>query len=218
MTWLIITFIVCVILICVWFVRMKIDLYYAYLHKEQKLKMKVTIFSFTIYSYTVPSVKVGEDGVVMKEQTKSTTSTKRKKKRLSLMEFFQHFQQTQEWISYLIRLHVSVHPMLKNIKVHNVQWNTEFGLHDAAYTAQATGYIWSIKGTLFGLLSQYVTMKKLPVLAVAPMYQKNVAHTELTCMFSFRVGHAIYAGITVLRHWRQRPRPLQQQNVQAKQT
>jgi hypothetical protein len=42
----------------------------------------------------------------------------------------------------------------------------------------------------------------MPQLTVTPHFQAAVIHTELTCMFQFRIGHAILAGLKLIKFWK----------------
>ncbi|TSB48059.1 DUF2953 domain-containing protein [Alkalicoccobacillus porphyridii] len=205
MIWVWIILGILIILVCIWFIQIKVSVYVAYIHKKQTAKISIHILSFTVYTLNIPVIKTGEKGVVVEEKEKTMNNTNQKKKRLGLVDLLYSYQTVQEWLTFLQRLHKQVKPIFKHIHVHTLEWKTEFGIGDAPLTAQITGYIWTGKSLVIGIISHYAKVLQLPFIQVAPLYQQNLVHTEFSCMFSFRVGQAIHAGITVLRHWRQRP-------------
>jgi hypothetical protein len=76
------------------------------------------------------------------------------------------------------------------------------GIGDAVYTGVAAGALWSIKGSIIGLLSNYLRMKEMPKLMVQPNFQQMITSTDLSCMFQFRIGYAILAGLKLVKWWK----------------
>jgi hypothetical protein len=45
-------------------------------------------------------------------------------------------------------------------------------------------------------------MKEMPKLAVQPNFQQMITSTDLLCMFQFRIGYAILAGLKLIKFWK----------------
>ncbi len=42
----------------------------------------------------------------------------------------------------------------------------------------------------------------MPNLSVTPHFQFAILQTQLTCIFQFRIGHAILAGLKLIKFWK----------------
>ncbi|HAQ08870.1 MAG TPA: hypothetical protein DCR24_15690, partial [Bacillus bacterium] len=62
--------------------------------------------------------------------------------------------------------------------------------------------IWSVKGGLIGVLSHYMKLKDMPVISITPNFQYAITQTSFKCIFQVRVGHAILAGIKLVKYWK----------------
>ena len=92
---------------------------------------------------------------------------------------------------------------LKKVRVTKLEWYTAVGTGDAALTGMLTGAIWTVKGSIIGLISHYfLHSKSVPVMSVQPYFQMKVAQTTFKCMLQFRIGHAIVAGIKIIKFWK----------------
>jgi hypothetical protein len=45
-------------------------------------------------------------------------------------------------------------------------------------------------------------MKVMPNLSVTPHFQAAVIQSRLSCIFQFRIGHAILAGLKLIKFWK----------------
>ncbi|WP_409270920.1 DUF2953 domain-containing protein [Neobacillus sp. SCS-31] len=89
---------------------------------------------------------------------------------------------------------------LKAVTVRQFEWSTAAGAGDAALTGIVSGAIWAAKGIIIGLLSETVNLKASPAISVTPYFQYRISATMLTCMFTFRAGKAISAGIKIYKY------------------
>jgi hypothetical protein len=86
----------------------------------------------------------------------------------------------------------------KTFRVQQLKWSTEIGVGDAALTGTAAGLVWSVKGTVVGLVSHLLTMQTKPVMFVRPMFLKTGFETRIDCIIRFWVGQAIFEGIKLV--------------------
>lgn len=65
-----------------------------------------------------------------------------------------------------------------------------------------TGALWGAKGSIIGVLSSIMKMKNMPQMTVTPHFQMAISQTTFSCMIQFRVGHAMLAGIKLIKFWK----------------
>lgn len=204
MIWISILLLITVLITWLCFLKINVSLNYSFIDQKQTLQCTFTVLTLRIYTYELPDTKKTAS-VVKPEPEQSDSQETTKKKTLSLVNLFMVFQKVKEWEGYLLSFHSLIRTRFKHIYIHKLKWQTECGVGDAMVTAQTVGYLWTIKSMLVGLLNLYVTFPRLPELQIAPLYKTPGTHTQVQCMFSFRIGHAIRAGLSVLWHWRKRP-------------
>jgi hypothetical protein len=73
---------------------------------------------------------------------------------------------------------------------------------DAAHTGVMVGGCWAIKGSIIGVLTNFLHFKVMPNLSITPDFQKQRVETSFSCILRFRVGQAIIAGIKLFRYWK----------------
>ncbi|MEY8751831.1 DUF2953 domain-containing protein [Alkalicoccobacillus gibsonii] len=204
MIWIGILLTITSLIIWLCFLKINVSLDYSFIDQKQSLQCTFTVLALRIYTYELPDDRKTAS-VVKTEPEQSYSQETTKKKTLSLLNLLAVFQKIKEWEGYLLSFHTLIRARFKHIYIHKLKWQTECGVGDAMVTAQTIGYLWTIKSLLVGLLNLYVTFPRLPELQIAPLYRSPGTHTHVQCMFSFRIGHAIRAGLSVLWHWRKRP-------------
>lgn len=85
------------------------------------------------------------------------------------------------------------HRISRPVRIKDLRLTTELGLGDAAYTAVASGLVWSVKGKGLSILSYYFNIEKAkPVLLVIPNFNNPYyLRIDYSCIFEFRLGHII---------------------------
>src|SRR5690606_32357830 len=78
-------------------------------------------------------------------------------------------------------------------RIERFEWKTHLGTGDAATTSLSAGALWSLKGTLLGLLARRHSFVDPPDFAVIPRYGGAILLVELSCIFRFTVGEIILA-------------------------
>ncbi len=188
--------------------KIKVDI----LHNEEnnhiKIKMMV-LFGLISYTYNVPFIKVDEENpsLVVKSNTKvgssdNKTTTSEQKTRITPHDVMEKIRQAKEFLEHVVNLRGIVKRFINHITIHKLEWNSSFGLGDAAGTGMATGVLWSLKGSIVGILAHYMRLKSKPVIDITPHFLENVVRTNVICIFSFRIGHAILGGLRVVKYWK----------------
>ncbi|WP_117170572.1 DUF2953 domain-containing protein [Paraliobacillus sediminis] len=81
---------------------------------------------------------------------------------------------------------------LKKVTIHTFNWETTIGTAEATSTGILSGLCWTVKECIGGLLTQFVLMKNSPEFKVTPLFQQRLVESDCTCIFSMRLGQAIY--------------------------
>lgn len=89
--------------------------------------------------------------------------------------------------------------ILRQTKLHDLNWNTLIGTGEASSTGIASGMLWSVKGSLVGYFLEKVILTCNPVIQVNPEYQRASFQTNLDCMVSIRLGKAILGFLKLTR-------------------
>ncbi|MGO4888721.1 DUF2953 domain-containing protein [Anaerobacillus sp. MEB173] len=206
---LIIIFIVILIMIT----KVNIELFYAHDQDNDELTIKFNAwFGLLSYTMSVPLIKVDKDSasiIIEEEQKVGQNDLEDKKRKITPNLIINKMKEMQDFLRHVKGLHKIMRHFLKNISVTKFEWQTQLGIGDAAHTGVLAGIAWGIKGTAIGIVSHLMLLKTKPKIAVQPAYQSKQSFTRLRCMFSFRIGHAIGAGIKIARHWKRRKKKWQ---------
>ncbi|KSU83647.1 Protein of unknown function [Fictibacillus enclensis] len=168
------------------------------------LRLKITLWKVISYTLELPEIKVNlaEKKLDLKEKSKGATKEKKKRKSITLHAFLNSYYNYLNLLRHVGGFYRILKVFFKKVTITDVKWNSRFGLGDAASTAVASGLVWALKGNVLGLLSHIVRLKGIPTIGVVPVYQGTLTQTRLSCMISFKIGHAIVVMLQVLKHWR----------------
>ncbi|WP_053367391.1 DUF2953 domain-containing protein [Bacillus sp. FJAT-27245] len=160
-----------------------------------------TFFGLLKYKKTIPDLtglfaEQLEDGIKVE---KGSGNGKPREKQ-TVESLLKGMKDGKETLEKLLGTYKELKGFLKSVTVRRFEWSTAAGAGDAALTGIAAGAIWAAKGMAIGLLSEIVTLKADPAIHVTPYFQYRVAATMLSCMFTFRAGKAISAGIKIYKY------------------
>ncbi|MEK5441522.1 MULTISPECIES: DUF2953 domain-containing protein [unclassified Fredinandcohnia] len=187
--------------------RLKIYIEANHLRDDDHIKIRFSIwFGLIRYTINVPMVAVDKESpsIVFKKEQKASVSTgaNKKKEKFSVKNLLADYHDSKLILSRVVDMIPIVRSFLKKISVTKFEWHSHIGVGDAAHTGVLTGLGWSIKGTIVGLISHHLNLKTHPDYSITPSFQFVVSETSLRCMFHFRIGHAMVAGIRVIKRWR----------------
>lgn len=81
---------------------------------------------------------------------------------------------------------------LKKISLEIKSWETTIGTKNAAATGMLTGVCWSMKGSIVAMLGQLFHITDKPAIQVHTDFEQPILKSACTCIFSLRLGQAIY--------------------------
>ena len=88
---------------------------------------------------------------------------------------------------------------IKKLKPQQLYWQTRIGLPDAALTAMALGWVWSIKGLVLAIIYHYLGLSATkPVVVVTPDFSKPAFVFLINSVFTVRTGYLLVAGIKIM--------------------
>jgi hypothetical protein len=88
---------------------------------------------------------------------------------------------------------------IKNLKPQQLYWKTRIGLPNAALTAMAVGWVWSIKGLVLAIIYHFLGLPATkPVVVVMPDFSKPAFVFLINSVFTIQTGYLLVAGIKIM--------------------
>ncbi|HEU5141382.1 MAG TPA: DUF2953 domain-containing protein [Bacillales bacterium] len=202
------------IIILLLLVKLHITLCYHHHQDDDSLTLRFRALGFTFYTLKVPEIKIDEESpsLVFKEEKQAgQTDGKESERKVTKNDLLEHMEKFQRLLGSIEGFHRIIKRFLGRVEVNRFEWRTRMGLGDAAWTGMAIGAIWAIKGNVIGLITHYMRLIKEPDLSVDPVWQADLSKTDLSCMISFRIGHAMRAGLQIVKYWKGREQKSQKE-------
>jgi hypothetical protein len=165
-------------------------------------------FGLLRYTINIPLVKIDNDAnlIVKQEQKmgreKADNKVKETEDKVTPEDALNGLSDIKEITKHIVGLHKITRKFLRKVRIKKLEWHSQFGIGDAAHTGLLTGAAWAIKGGVIGLLSQYMKLQTTPVVTITPEFNQYCSRTKLKCIFQFRIGQAILAGIQFIKYWK----------------
>ena len=167
-------------------VHVTVTIEHSALVEELKIQIQA-LFGLFIYSTTIPINDLLEGGEeVVKE--------KAEEKRISW-----DLKEVKNLLKKTISARKSAVFFLKKTRVKTIQWETNFGMENAANTAVGAELLLNLKVAILSLLSHHSNFLTVPQLIVTPIYEMKTVQTYLKCMITFKLGHAMIAVIKLMK-------------------
>lgn len=195
-------------IVLLFFLWMKLSITIFFRHAQDDDECRVTfrvLFGLVRYTIRIPLIKVEKEslGIVVAHKTAQNVSeSEPKRTKYSPQEIIHNFQKAKDFAEHVVHLHVIIRKFCSHITVTTFEWQSKIGTGDAAQTGVLVGIGWSVKYGVLALISKYMRVKTTPVLSLIPSFQQAVSETNFVCMIHFRIGHAIVAGIRIMKYWR----------------
>lgn len=192
------------------FLFTKVQIFLDYFHGNDNDHFKVTIKAWgglIKFKIEVPVIKIDDNSptIVAEQKVKTGADENMKQQKTTqvdkrnLLDSLHDFRQL---ITHIAGFHKIIRHFLNKVTIRNIEWHTMVGVSDAAATGVITGAFWAVKGGVIGLLSSYMKMKEMPIMTITPSFQQTISITSFKCMIQVRVGHAILAGIKLVKYWK----------------
>ncbi|MGG5254773.1 DUF2953 domain-containing protein [Neobacillus sp. SM06] len=188
----------------------KLTIYINYYHRNDNDDLKIefrALFGLFKYKKDIPLIKVDDDSpsIILKGKTKmgpQESESDLQVNKITPSKVISSLKNFREILEHVIQFNVVLRKFLRKVTIQQFHWSTVVGVGDAALTGMLTGGLWAVKGSIVGLLSRYFRLKEKPEIKILPQFQQMIIQTELSCMFQFRIGHAIIAGLKLVKFWK----------------
>lgn len=192
------------------FTKLTVTLDLNHIGDNDQFKIKFRAwFGLLRYTINIPLVKIDKDEpklIVKQEQKmgseKADNKVKETEDKVTPEDALNGLSDIKEITQHIVGLHKIIRKFLRKIRIKKLEWHSQFGIGDAAHTGLLTGAAWTIKGGVIGLLSQYMKLQTTPVVTITPEFNQFCSRTKLQCIFQFRIGQAILAGIQFIKYWK----------------
>lgn len=174
-------------------------------NKRYDMSIVVTVWYVFRKKIEVPQVGLEEQtsSLIIHKKTETTLQQSNEKDiKETPKEMKAHIQTMRMWIRHIHSFRPIVKNFFQKITVTKWQWNSSIGTGDAALTGVITGGLWSVKYFAHAVLSSFMTVVTPPDFSIQPYFQKKIFDFHLSCMVSFRLGHAVIAGYQLWRQMR----------------
>ncbi|MCF2648702.1 DUF2953 domain-containing protein [Niallia circulans] len=196
-------------LVLIFLCFLKLTIHIRYYHKKDNDDLKIelrVLFGLIKYKKTIPLIKIDEDSptLVMKEETElqGKQETVEETKQFSASDLLIFLSNSKELLNHVVQFHRIVRSFLAKLTIKHIEWSSIVGLGDAAHTGMISGAIWAVKGSIIGIISNYMKLKDMPKINIYPQFQGMASETLFSCMIQFRIGHAMMAGIKLVKYWK----------------
>ncbi|CAI9393817.1 DUF2953 domain-containing protein [Bacillus sp. T2.9-1] len=196
-------------LVLIFLCFLKLTIHIRYYHKKDNDDLKIelrALFGLIKYKKTIPLIKIDEDSptLVMKEETElqGKQETVEETKQFSASDLLIFLSNLKELLNHVVQFHRIVRSFLAKLTIKHIEWSSIVGLGDAAHTGMISGAIWAVKGSIIGIISNYMKLKDMPKINIYPQFQGMASETLFSCMIQFRIGHAMMAGIKLVKYWK----------------
>ncbi|MDQ0196991.1 DUF2953 domain-containing protein [Neobacillus ginsengisoli] len=197
------------IFILIIFTKLTISINYYHHNDNDDLKIEFKVwFGLIKYKINIPLIKIDDNSpsvIVKRKKPKEQPADETKDKNVNQItpgDVINTLKTVKELLHQVFNLHVVIRKFFSKVTIKQFEWHSMIGIGDAAFTGTLTGALWAIKGSIAGMLSQYLKMKEMPNLTITPHFQLAVLQTRFTCIFQFRIGQAILAGLKLIKFWR----------------
>ncbi|WP_318508009.1 DUF2953 domain-containing protein [Bacillus sp. T3] len=205
--WLVIGLIVFLfLLILIIITKLTILVDYHHYKDDDQLDVKIKAwYGLITYKIAVPLIKIDDNSpaLVFKEKVQMGEQKEvEKTNKFTAKDFIQGLNDTKQLLTHIISLHKIIRTFLRKVTIKEIQWHSMIGVGDVAATGTLTGALWSVKGGLIGILSNYMRLKEMPIMSITPSFQRPITQTKFQCMIQFRLGYAMLAGIKLVKFWK----------------
>ncbi|MGY2613247.1 DUF2953 domain-containing protein [Bacillus pretiosus] len=157
-------------------ISLKITLLYTEIEKQFLLQVEIWKFKYTFD--VLERIK--------KQQKKTGQKIEKAEKEGGIEnKVMAQIDSIGEIVKKLQEIHSVLKKNLKKVKINQWRWHSQIGTGDAASTGIITGFAWSIKGMVVGIVGEYMHIIDIPELEITPVFQgKGFAfRCELTASF-----------------------------------
>ncbi|GHH97299.1 DUF2953 domain-containing protein [Neobacillus kokaensis] len=197
------------LLLLIIFTKLSIIVNYYHHNDNDDLNIEFRVwFGLIKYKIKVPLIKIDDDSpsLVVKHHSHMGEAPDgkpdKKVEQITKQKVVKNVEKAKDLLQKVIGMHIIIRKFFRKISIKKFEWQTYVGVGDAAHTAIAAGALWTLKASIIGILSHYLKLTVIPKVTITPHFQVAVIQTRLSCIFQFRIGHAILAGLKLIKFWK----------------
>lgn len=209
MKWLLIGIAILIVLLCLILLSklsLKVSLLYTESEKQCSIQIKIWMIHYTFDVL---------ERMEMRRQKTGQKIEKAEEEGGMHEKFVAQFDSMEEIIKKLQDIHTMGKDFLKKVKINQFRWHSQIGTGDAASAGIVTGYAWSAKGIIVGLIGQYTDMTQAPKLEITPVFQGKTIASKCEFTASFRIYRAVKTAVKLFVFMRQQRSSAVEKTVQA---
>ncbi|KMP74383.1 DUF2953 domain-containing protein (plasmid) [Bacillus wiedmannii] len=192
MNWLLIGIgIVLLLILFILFLKISLKFTFLYSEMEKQCLLQVKIWN----------IKYTFDVLERIEKTEKKTEQKSEKAEVEggiENKVMAQLDSIGEIVKKLQEIHSILKKNLKKVKINQWRWHSQIGAGDAASTGIVTGFAWSTKGMVVGVVGEYMHISDIPELEITPVFQGKGFATRCELTASFHTYRSIVTAIMLL--------------------
>jgi hypothetical protein len=178
---------------------LRIVISYGRVGSNDRLTLEVSAwFRLIRFAYELPVLQVqgGEQGpeLVARIEKKEDASVKG----IDLQKMKRLHRKYQQLLDRVHDFQPIAKRMMRRVQCREIEWHTTLGVGEAAGTGALTGLVWGAKSMLIAGFSRHISLRAVPRFSVQPVWNNRIIRTQFRCILTFRLGHAIIAGVRIL--------------------
>lgn len=141
----------------------------------------------------------------LSQDTKSSsTNEKLHTEHFSLSDLWQEWPKVRKWVQLGKRAKPVLWDLLRRTEIRRFKCHMMIGTGEVISTGMLCGTAWAGIFSVLGRLSYLCRFPDPPDVKVVGSFSRPSMHVNVDCMVSIRTGHAIVAGLRLIRLWRRR--------------
>ncbi len=201
MEWVLLALLLLIFLVTILKIQINVD--YAKEDHTNHLDIRFSIlFGLIHYKKSLElKAKLEEGAIGIKEKSGTTDGNKTEKKKLTIATLMEKLDDVRRMIALTVSLKVIVFKFLERVHIKDLQFASVIGDEDAVKTAIYVGGYWSVLGTVVPMVENIFSLDCAPRISVDPIFYKKTHLIHAKCIFDFRIGHLMWAGIKFIYNW-----------------
>jgi len=168
------------------------------------------LFGLIRYDLKIPVIRFTGRSIIFKKESSSSNagipSSAENENEIDAEKVQRAIDKLKAIMQLTYDLRGIVSDSLSKVRLLEWKWRTSVGTEDAVWTALATGFVWSAKSAITGIVSQVMTLAAPPQLEVTPQYNKAAFKTEWSCKANIRLGYALLALMRLVKRMKKNKR------------
>jgi hypothetical protein len=190
-----------------WWTRLVITIEYSHCREDHQLRIRCrALYGIIRWHKQIrsdqdgPQARAGSEGVRGREHDELALNAGA----IRVLRLWSGLKDVSETARQLREACVTIHGLLRRATFRDCEIRLCIGTGDVASSGVACGVTWAALGTFLGWLSHLSRFPHPPSIRIQPDYSQRQLSAEVRCIVEIPAGHAIVAGLRLMRAWRRR--------------